>query len=711
MRSLTTAAILLLASACSPTEDIMPSAFEGPVFDGAATQAQLAPPASATLTASALVRGGSATFTATGMPPGQVVFFVYSAIGQGRSCPSLLGGDCLDLAGQPRVMGSVDADRAGIARLTLRIPRTLGLSQVSVQAVALGRTVNTLSNAFTGNFYDHGTFPGPSCNIDDIGLAWPLPGTDARDWVINNYVDLDPTGGVDDFLGGSKSYDGHRGIDIDVPTFRAMDADFPVIAAFPGEVIAVTEDNEDRHTSCTGSWNVVKVRHANGFEAFYGHIKRDSAAVSVGDMVQTGDMLGVVGSSGCSTHPHLHFALHDCDDDVIAPFLAELWNNPPAYDTSLDVMDTVVRIGGMSDTNQIKDPDPNPTVVQPGATIGIGLSMAGGDSGDSFVLVMRRPDGSVHDSMTANLTGPMRHHFWRWNRTLDDSLGLWQIEVQVGGRVRQTTSFYARSSGPVAHDRCFESAAQRVCWNVHEVDYQGIFDSAVNAGFKPYWVDVSSRSDHLVYDVIFRQSDGVPWSAWHGLDGADHQSQFDLLANRGYNPIHVDGAMTPGGMRYVGIMEYNGWLGGWAAHHGINSATHQQLFDDYADLGMRPVNVAVADNGSDVVVTSLYDSANVGGWVQLYGLTPSDYQAEFDEWVGNQGMWVSHIDAYDDGGTKFSATWDSRPTFGAGARHGIRSAPMHAEIEFWDSRGLLVEALTTYGSVADPFYAVSAARR
>ena len=54
-------------------------------------------------------------------------------------------------------------------------------------------------------------------------LAWPVQGVALRDWVINNYVDLDPTGGLRDYRGGAKVYDGHRGTDIDVPNFRWMD--------------------------------------------------------------------------------------------------------------------------------------------------------------------------------------------------------------------------------------------------------------------------------------------------------------------------------------------------------------------------------------------------------------------------------------------------------------------------------------------------------
>ena len=87
-------------------------------------------------------------------------------------------------------------------------------------------------------------------------LLWPLAGRDGRDWVINNYVDLDPTSGTLDYTGGSgsgaKTYNGHTGIDIDVPNFRWMDGGVSIVLAAESGVVTSVHDNEpDRNTSCT----------------------------------------------------------------------------------------------------------------------------------------------------------------------------------------------------------------------------------------------------------------------------------------------------------------------------------------------------------------------------------------------------------------------------------------------------------------------------
>jgi murein DD-endopeptidase MepM/ murein hydrolase activator NlpD len=707
MRNLLLSAALL-AACNADTTDAFVGGTDVSLLPAAA--GPLAPPNGGELVISAFVKGDDLTLTARGFPAGWPVNFVYSTNGTGRTCPAFLGGNCFDLAGPVRLLGTVDADIAGEARLPLTLPRAVALSSVSLQAVAIAPGGTTLSNPTTDTIWDAGTFSGPSCNIDDMTLSWPMLGADASDWVINNYVDLDDSPDLLDYRGGTKTYDGHNGVDIDVSTFREMDADTPIVAAFPGEVVDVVEDNSDRNTSCAGDWNVVKVRHANGFEAFYGHLKRDSTTVSVGDTVQPGDMLGVVGSSGCSSHPHLHFEIRDCGNAVVDPFLTDLWSAPPVYDTPLSTMDTVLRVGGIGDIDQIKDPDPNPSTVQPGATLGIAVSMAGGNAGDSFSVVLRRPDGSTFDTIPVNLTGPLRHHFWWWNRELGTDAGTWRIDTVVDGATQQSTPVVVRSSGSERHQRCYDSRQQAVCWNIDAVDYQDTFDRQTTLGKRPIWVDVSSRSDGLVYDAIFRPDDGTPWVAWHGVDGAGHQDLFDQWAAQGYRLVHVDGAMSASGMRYTAILEYHRVQPGWAAHHGLDAATHQQTFDTHAANGLRAVNVAVADDGGDVVVTSLYDTDNVGGWVQLYGVPAGDYQSEFDTWT-SQGMWLSYLDAYDDGGTRFSFVFDQAPVGAASARHGVRSGPMFADIAFWESRGMLVETLTTYGAEPDPRYAVSAADR
>jgi murein DD-endopeptidase MepM/ murein hydrolase activator NlpD len=54
--------------------------------------------------------------------------------------------------------------------------------------------------------------------------------------------------------------------------------------------------------------------HGEGYKTYYGHL--ESIAVTVGQSVVSGDMIGTVGSTGLSTGPHLHFEIWQGGESV-----------------------------------------------------------------------------------------------------------------------------------------------------------------------------------------------------------------------------------------------------------------------------------------------------------------------------------------------------------------------------------------------------------
>ncbi|MEM1106231.1 MAG: M23 family metallopeptidase [Pseudomonadota bacterium] len=83
----------------------------------------------------------------------------------------------------------------------------------------------------------------------------------------------------------------HNGIDM-AAYYKA-----PIVSAGPGIVTMAGR--------MSGYGRMVEIDHGNGFKSRYAHLQ--SISVSRGDSVAIGDTLGLMGSSGRSTGPHLHY--------------------------------------------------------------------------------------------------------------------------------------------------------------------------------------------------------------------------------------------------------------------------------------------------------------------------------------------------------------------------------------------------------------------
>jgi len=75
----------------------------------------------------------------------------------------------------------------------------------------------------------------------------------------------------------------------------------PIVAAGSGKVI---------YAARMGSYgNLVKIRHNDGYETRYAHMKSFRRGIRRGRYVKKGQTIGYVGTTGRSTGPHLHFEL------------------------------------------------------------------------------------------------------------------------------------------------------------------------------------------------------------------------------------------------------------------------------------------------------------------------------------------------------------------------------------------------------------------
>jgi murein DD-endopeptidase MepM/ murein hydrolase activator NlpD len=111
-------------------------------------------------------------------------------------------------------------------------------------------------------------------------------GRPVREGYISSYFGerMDPFNGEEAF---------HKGVDF------ASDAGTDVLAVAAG-IVTWAGPRE-------GYGNLVEINHGNGYLTRYAHNER--VLVRVGDEVERGQALAIVGSTGHSTGPHVHFEL------------------------------------------------------------------------------------------------------------------------------------------------------------------------------------------------------------------------------------------------------------------------------------------------------------------------------------------------------------------------------------------------------------------
>ncbi|MEZ4517154.1 MAG: peptidoglycan DD-metalloendopeptidase family protein [Chloroflexota bacterium] len=308
---------------------------------------------------------------------------------------------------------------------------------------------------------------------ETVALAWPLMAAPDFDdpgyYTITGYVDHNPAfpGQLLDYACGQRTYDtsggyNHQGTDYYLWPFawnKMAEGDVMVVAAAPGVIVNKTDGNFDQSCSFNSQkWNAIYIRHADGSIAWYGHLKRDSVTTKqIGETVAVGEYLGLVGSSGNSTGPHLHLELYDSSYHLIDPYAGSC--NPttpvswwqaqrPYQDPAVNkLMTGSAPVSFQSCPSQ--DITNEATVFQPGDIIYFTAFYRDQPGGDVSTYRLLRPDGTVHVEWTHSSPQSFyKMSYWWWAFELGPDLpsGTWTFEVEFEG----TTTSHAFYLGQAA---------------------------------------------------------------------------------------------------------------------------------------------------------------------------------------------------------------------------------------------------------------------
>lgn len=246
----------------------------------------------------------------------------------------------------------------------------------------------------------------------DFSLEVPIDCDLGDTCYIQNYVDHDPSEGASDFSCGTLTYDGHKGTDFGLPSRASMDAGVNVLAAAPGVVRGVRNDMRDvlytpeldGEINGRDCGNGLVVAHGDGWETQYCHMREGSVAVQTGDMIETGDVLGLVGLSGRTQFPHLHISVRR-DGAMIDPFDPDgaiTCGAPSQYTLWADTLDTppggLISVGfadGVPDYDDVKNGTAAAQSLRTDAPIVVWGFAFGAQPGDVISLEINGPLGPI----------------------------------------------------------------------------------------------------------------------------------------------------------------------------------------------------------------------------------------------------------------------------------------------------------------------------
>lgn len=302
-------------------------------------------------------------------------------------------------------------------------------------------------------------------------FTWPVKKSASASynevWSISNYVDHNAgyPNQLQDYNCGTRTYDtsggyNHAGIDIFTWPFGWYQMDnnqAEVIAAAAGTIIAKSNGFYDRNCAFNSSnWNAVYVQHSDGSVAWYGHLKNNSlTSKSVGQSVNAGEYLGIVGSSGNSTGPHLHFEVYNSSNQLVDPYqgtcntwpsatqswwqVQKNYNNPKINAVSSHSGEVVLNNGcGVQESTFFKNQ------FNAGEGVYIYTFLSDITAGSPVNIQLLRPDNSVAYNQSFNMPQFYTASYWYWNfiPATFNQTGNWKAQITAGGSTQLHTFSY-----------------------------------------------------------------------------------------------------------------------------------------------------------------------------------------------------------------------------------------------------------------------------
>ncbi len=302
------------------------------------------------------------------------------------------------------------------------------------------------------------TFTSVSADLDGP-FVFPAEGEFHNTALFKGYVDVDPRPGVwTDYAGYSLFFGERDAISVGPITYQQTDEGISVFAAAGGTVVETRDGFYDRddiyEPTLDTKGNFITIDHGDGWVTQYTRLHRDSIKVVVGQTVEAGQEIALVGGSGFGNFgfvggPQLDFFVTH-HGRVVDPMLdqATFWGQGISHVMDQKVViDTYVvdftGTGNFENEGFFEIERLNENGLQ---AVSVASFISGLEAGDEITYVWTDPDGNLFATDTSSiiLDVPIQSDSSSQILGVDPPPGIWTVDVYINGVESANETFEVR---------------------------------------------------------------------------------------------------------------------------------------------------------------------------------------------------------------------------------------------------------------------------
>ena len=189
------------------------------------------------------------------------------------------------------------------------------------------------------------------------------------------------------------------------------------------------------------------------------------------------------------------------------------------------------------------------------------------------------------------------------------------------------------------------------------------FDEFSAAGYIMIDVDAYPQGSSLRYSMVWQKNtDGRDWAEHRNLTSAGYNDKWQEYRDLGYRPLDVEGYLKGSNLRFAGIWVDNVEGLGWSSRRNMTGAEYGDYFQQQKGKGRRPIDIEVYPTNSGLRYAAIwYENTPNKKWAALRNMTRNQYQNEVTD-RAEKGFRVIDFESYPTAnGQRYAAIWEKHP--------------------------------------------------